>query len=262
MIRFLNLCFLVAVLGTVSCRRYEGSDASEKEHPKLREARTLVQQQNLSEAELLLQEVLRSNPELALAHMQLGMVYQTLERPVDALYHFKRYVEARPVGQKAEILKQVMADERRRLAAKVEFEALPEDSALKEVERLKLRLAEAEQLLAERELDLQQANLQRGSVEAAPPPEWAEERLRLLRTIQRLQQSGTTASQNDTLASDSASDQAQQGRTYKVKRGDTLSSIAQQVYGKASDWRKLYEANRDVIPNKNVVSQGTVLIIP
>lgn len=258
---FTSLFVFGLCLGLTSCRQYEGTDQLEKEHPKIKEARLLVQQQNLTDAELLLHEALRDNPELALAHMQLGMIYQSLEQPVDALYHFKRYVDARPDSQKSEILKQVMEDERRRLAAQVQIEALPEDAPLKQIETLKIRLAEAEQLLAERDLDLQQAALDRGAVDRIPPPEWAQERLQLLRTIQQLQMNGgvLTESSSD-IASASISSANRQ--TYTVQRGDTLSSIAQKAYGRASDWRKIYEANRDLIPNKNVVSPGTVLILP
>ena len=257
----LRLTFLFFLLmGMTSCREYQGSDLTEKDHPVIKEARLLVQEQNLTDAKELLQDLLRSNPDLALAHMQLGMIYQSEERSIDALYHFQRYVEARPNGPKSEILAQVMEDERRRLAAAVQFEALPDDSPLKEIEALKTRLAETEQLLAMRELDLQQSKLNLGDLPESAPPEWAQERLQLLRTIQKLQMSGGVTDQNSSIPEEvSASLQRQ---TYTVKRGDTLSGIAKQVYGKASDWQKIYEANKEQIPNKNVVSQGLVLIIP
>ena len=34
---------------------------------------------------------------------------------------------------------------------------------------------------------------------------------------------------------------------YVVQPGDTLRSIAQQVYGDASQWPRIYDANRDII---------------
>ena len=34
-------------------------------------------------------------------------------------------------------------------------------------------------------------------------------------------------------------------RMYKVKAGDTLSKIAQQFYGKASEYNKIFQANRE-----------------
>ncbi len=47
-----------------------------------------------------------------------------------------------------------------------------------------------------------------------------------------------------------------------VRRGETLSSIAQQYYGAASRWQKIREANRDNIKDANKITPGTKLIIP
>jgi nucleoid-associated protein YgaU len=38
-------------------------------------------------------------------------------------------------------------------------------------------------------------------------------------------------------------------RSYTIEKGDTLSAIAQRVYGKASYWNRIFEANRDTIDN-------------
>jgi nucleoid-associated protein YgaU len=52
------------------------------------------------------------------------------------------------------------------------------------------------------------------------------------------------------------------GKTYEVKAGDTLSSIARLVLGNAQRWQELYEANKDVIDDPNVIQPGMVLRIP
>ncbi|MCD8138515.1 MAG: LysM peptidoglycan-binding domain-containing protein [Planctomycetaceae bacterium] len=52
------------------------------------------------------------------------------------------------------------------------------------------------------------------------------------------------------------------GRTHLVVRGDTLSSIAQQYYGTSAGWRFIYEANRNILPNPNVLAVGNELTIP
>jgi nucleoid-associated protein YgaU len=58
-------------------------------------------------------------------------------------------------------------------------------------------------------------------------------------------------------------DQAPPTTTYTVAAGDTLPSIAQQVYGDANQWRRIYDANRDSIGNNpNVVKAGVNLIVP
>jgi nucleoid-associated protein YgaU len=51
-------------------------------------------------------------------------------------------------------------------------------------------------------------------------------------------------------------------RTYTVVKGDTLSKIAKTLYGNANKWRKIYEANTDIIKNPDVIRPGQVLKIP
>ena len=50
--------------------------------------------------------------------------------------------------------------------------------------------------------------------------------------------------------------------TYTVMRRDTLSKIAQLEYGDAKQWRKIFEANRDVIEDPDLIFPGQVLRIP
>jgi nucleoid-associated protein YgaU len=49
---------------------------------------------------------------------------------------------------------------------------------------------------------------------------------------------------------------------YTVVSGDTLSGIAQQWYGDASQWPRLFEANRDQISNPDLIFPGQVLRVP
>jgi LysM repeat protein len=49
---------------------------------------------------------------------------------------------------------------------------------------------------------------------------------------------------------------------YEVKPGDTLSAIAQRFYGKASLYPKIFEANRDILTNPDLIKVGQKLKIP
>ena len=52
-------------------------------------------------------------------------------------------------------------------------------------------------------------------------------------------------------------------KTYTVKKGDSLSAIARQVYGDAGKWKKIYEANKGVIGgNPNLIYPGQTYTIP
>lgn len=51
-------------------------------------------------------------------------------------------------------------------------------------------------------------------------------------------------------------------KTYEVVKGDSLSKIAKREYGRAEDWRKIYEANRDIIKDPDLIHPGQKLKIP
>ena len=51
-------------------------------------------------------------------------------------------------------------------------------------------------------------------------------------------------------------------RFYEVVSGDTLGAISQQYYGKASDYMKVFEANRDILDNPDLIKPGQKLRIP
>jgi nucleoid-associated protein YgaU len=49
---------------------------------------------------------------------------------------------------------------------------------------------------------------------------------------------------------------------YEVKPGDTLGHIAQRFYGKASLYMKVFEANKDILTNPDLIKVGQKLKIP
>jgi nucleoid-associated protein YgaU len=51
-------------------------------------------------------------------------------------------------------------------------------------------------------------------------------------------------------------------KTYTVQKGDSLSKIAKQEYGDAQQWRKIYDANRDLINDPDLIQPGWTLTIP
>ena len=52
------------------------------------------------------------------------------------------------------------------------------------------------------------------------------------------------------------------GQQYTVKSGDSLSKIAKEVYGDASQWKKIQAANADLIRDPDKIQPGWKLTIP
>ena len=51
-------------------------------------------------------------------------------------------------------------------------------------------------------------------------------------------------------------------KIYEVVSGDSLSKIAKREYGNASEWKRIYEANQDVLENPDKIYPGQKLRIP
>ena len=49
---------------------------------------------------------------------------------------------------------------------------------------------------------------------------------------------------------------------YEIQKGDTLSAIAKRFLGKASDYPKIFEANREVIKDPDRIYTGQKIRIP
>lgn len=51
-------------------------------------------------------------------------------------------------------------------------------------------------------------------------------------------------------------------RYYTVKKGDTLQKIAYKFYNDTSKWKLIYEKNKNVIKNPNLLTPGIKILIP
>jgi nucleoid-associated protein YgaU len=55
---------------------------------------------------------------------------------------------------------------------------------------------------------------------------------------------------------------AEQVDYYIIQKGDSLSAIAQRLYGKASAYPRLFEANREVIRDPDLIFPGQKIRVP
>jgi len=54
----------------------------------------------------------------------------------------------------------------------------------------------------------------------------------------------------------------QQGQTYTVQPGDTLSKISEKFYGSSQQYMRIFDANRDKLSDPNKIQPGQRLTIP
>ena len=71
-----------------------------------------------------------------------------------------------------------------------------------------------------------------------------------------------TADFSDVQSGSSSTAPSDQGQSYTVQSGDSLSKIAKHVYGDANKWHAIFDANRDKIKNPDLIHPGQVLTLP
>lgn len=69
--------------------------------------------------------------------------------------------------------------------------------------------------------------------------------------------SSTAAAPAGAAAANAATD-----RMYTVQGGDSLSKIAKKFYGDANSWKRIFEANKDIVKNPDLIQPGWKLRIP
>ena len=63
-------------------------------------------------------------------------------------------------------------------------------------------------------------------------------------------------------APEKAPEKAAEERIYEVVSGDTLGAISKKFYGKAGDYMKIFNANKDILDNPDLIKVGQKLRIP
>lgn len=179
----------------------------------------------------LYQRILDDDATLARAHLNLAFLMdEQKENYIRAIYHYQRYLELRPTTDK-----RTMINDRIRLAktafAATVFRQPPDmrdqvQTLKRENATLKATIVRLQKEAADRAASARVARSAPGTSEPSRPPEPAIP------------------------------------RTYKVRRGDTLSSIADKVYGDSNKWRDIYNANRTRLRSSDGIRIGQILVIP
>lgn len=191
-----------------------------------------------------LRRCLQRNPEFREAHLQLAMILEGKpDRAIDALYHYMRY--QRSGAPANEMVSAAVARLRQRVAAQAgETAAESVEDAPTGNADLVAALQQRVRILTEREKRLttvvrsqaRELGRLKAAVEAAPSAPPAAP--------------GPLAPPEPRL------------RHYRVRSGDTLSSIARRTCGDAGRWREIAAANRDELGNDHALVPGMILVLP
>lgn len=180
---------------------------------------------NFLRAITLYESALDDSPRAADIHYRLALLYDDkMHDPLHALHHFKRYLTLAPSGPHANEVKSFMKKDELELGT-----SLSGDSVVSRAEAARLK---NENLALRKELEDQRARHSNDKPSAdtkTPGPE---------------KKSGAAP------------------RTYVVREGDTLASISRKFYKSSGRWKKIRDANKNLIEDPAKLKPGMTLTIP
>ena len=234
----------------------------------------------IDEARAILEDIALARPADAMARLQLGILLQDLALdPYAALGEYRAYLRLAPGSEKEEMVRERIRSARNQIARKTASGDSADKAALPGSEEQARRIAELESELRAARSEAAAASSERDKLQSEAD-KLQREILAKDRQLDILQSQGIAAAPRGDLAramESPAGDDSSAGvyappetqdgaekpaRTYKVRRGDTLWSVAQKAYGDASRTGEIRAANAERLRGGDKLVEGMVLVLP
>ena len=276
-VRLIPAAALAACIVFTACSDYVGKEAT---HPLYAKAMSAKTAKSYREAAESLEEFLSICPKSPKAHYDVALLYkENLENYPAAIYHLLKYLELS--GET--LSKQDQADIRRYVqdCERLMFESYRVRNDIKladdvpQVDPAKLAAKNAENAALREKI---QAFAENEKVILAQNQE-LRHRLAGVRTAAERPKDAPASSGSATSSASAAAPRTgvpssttgtpgttiagENGvRYYYVAKGDGLQAIAQKMYGKASMWKIIQDANKDTLGERGILKIGQKLVIP
>lgn len=169
--------------------------------------------------------------------------------------------EAEALDLVATALRATAGDKAKRAAAAAAAQRKAVEERSKKAKEAADRAEEQRKLKeAQEELARIEAEQKRKEEEAKKQAAAREERRKRMAEARKKAQDAAAKAKAEKEAA--AAEAAAAAAKYTVQPGDTLSAIALEHLGSANAWKKIYEANKDVIKNPSLIYPGQELTIP
>jgi len=255
--RFLSLRQWVMVLAgmltlSVGCGPSGAfSQQDEDRNPYIPKAKQMVDERDYRAAAALYRKALLVNPQLANAHLEIGLLYDDkLSDPVAAIYHYRQYLELRPDSNKRQVVEDFIERAKLNFASRVPQSPVASPDELARWQLEKANLLQENAMLQARVAELEKQPGTRAQPVVTPP------------VPVPVMQVVTAPTPVVAVAPPVAVEPVRSTKTHLVQKGDTLLSLSRKYYRNDQDWVKIYAANRHNLPNERQLKIGQTLVIP
>ncbi len=248
----------LALTGLLLCSGCEpGGRLTDERNPFYARGTRLRQQGDYDGAVAAFEQCLRASPQSAKAHLQLAMLYEDqTDEPIYALFHYQRYLALKPDGEYADVAAESIDRVKQRCFGRLrdQLPATPEENAqITTPPEVAARLAQLEKqkeflLTRLREMTRELIEL-RGAERSAAPAVTAGT-------------ADATAEPPVAGGSTTPTPAPTDEQVHLVRKGDTLSDLAQQYYGSTKYWTQLRDYNSDVLHGSDLLLPGMKLQLP
>lgn len=274
---FVTACVFLFAVGSGGCSDTTSVAAIEREEaasPEMIKAVEAESAGDIQKAFDILVNITTNTPSNGLAHLKLAILLQDCKNdPESAITHFHRYLFLRPNAQKSD-----MVNEKIKLAEHmIRFPygpgATAQDISIErkkykaEIDELKKAVAAGEERIRilEEEKTVMKTEIKK----------LEDRNSQLYNRVQIMETKGTVSPPTPKKLSDvelvypvvlrgekPVVPDTSVKRTWEVKRGDTLWSIAQRFYGDASRSDDIRDANKKKLGSNDQLAEGMILVIP
>ena len=275
---------LVAALFGAGCGGGESAPMSvETDEPNYRQGQQLVRQGRDAEALSMFLKVIERRGEQAAAesHLEAGLIFLNhAKNPIEAIHHFKKYLELQPNAKQAPNVRGLIETARREFARTLPGHPLESQVVgIDQSDRIKELDREVEDLKAENAalrllVPGPSSRVSHTTTDAGETPMIVPTTTTVSTTPIQFQVSEParppliTAPPKPGLLPAARTGKTvptptPAGHRYTIAAGDTLYHISVKLFGNGSKVDAIFEANRDVMANKNTLPRaGTEIKIP
>ena len=247
---------LVSLIGMAGCVPSGVEVVSETDEKQYQLGQDYKNQGRMVEALGAFERVIDARRDAPESHLEAGYIYlRTLKDPINAIYHFNRYLRLQPHSSQATQVGQLIETAQKEFAR--QLPAQPYEGRLDRIDLMDLTQT----------LKQENEGLKRELIAATSRVQQLENVLGQARRSTQAQaynQNGQVAQirPSTPLSPQSPPTPSDAPRTYTIKSGDTLSAISNRFYGTSSRWIDIYQANRDRLSSESAIRVGQEIRIP